>query len=116
MEISMQSHKAKKNMNLCNSYQSFIKFLERFMFENLASIASNFHIFQNHLLVGLKTCHGKQQDMIVKGITRLNHPSIQPLFDAIYGDRSLKCHTGMLEKSQPNKKTTKEWVQKIVKI
>jgi hypothetical protein len=29
---------------------------------------------------------------------------------------SLKCHKGMLEKSQPNKKTTKEWVQKILKI
>jgi hypothetical protein len=54
--------------------------------------------------------------MIAKGITRLNHPSSLPLFDAIYGDRSLKCHKGMLEISQPNKKTTKEWVQKIVKI
>lgn len=62
-------------MNLCNTYQSFIKILERFVFENLASIASNFHIFQNHLLVGLKTCHGKQEDMIAKGIARLNHPS-----------------------------------------
>lgn len=50
----MQSHRAKKNMNLCNTYQSFNKFLEIFVFENLASIASNFHIFQNHLLVGLK--------------------------------------------------------------
>jgi hypothetical protein len=54
--------------------------------------------------------------MITKGITKLNHPSSQPLFDAIYGDRSLKCHKGMLEKSQPNKKATKKWVQKIVKF
>jgi hypothetical protein len=47
-------------------------------------------MLQPHLLLGLKVLRDKQQDMIARGITGLEHPDVDPLFPSTLGDNTLR--------------------------
>ncbi len=67
------------------------------LFIGIMNTTMEFPTLQLHLLLDLKVLRSKQQNLLTRGTTKIEHPNSTPLFQVANGHNSLKRHRGLLE-------------------
>ncbi len=86
------------------------------VFTGIGSTTMEFPTLQLHLLSNLKVVRGKQQDLLARGIVRIEHHDFTLLFLATIDDNSLKRHRRLLASLVPKGNPIRDRAKKFIHI